>query len=62
MSAASNAKTVELFRDLLPSVRRVGVLSTTASSVFAKAMVDEVVRAARADRHRNTANRDNQRT
>jgi hypothetical protein len=36
MSAASNAKTVELFRDLLPSVRRVGVLSTTASSVFAK--------------------------
>jgi putative ABC transport system substrate-binding protein len=46
MSAASNAKTVELFRDMLPSVRRVGVLGTAASSVFAKAMVDEVVRAA----------------
>jgi hypothetical protein len=28
MSAASNAKTVELFRDLLTSVRRVGVLGT----------------------------------
>jgi ABC-type uncharacterized transport system substrate-binding protein len=37
---------VELFRDMLPSVRRVGVLGTAASSVFAKAMVDEVVRAA----------------
>ena len=47
MSAASNAKTVELFRDMLPSVRRVGALGTTSSSVFAKAMVDEVVRAAR---------------
>src|SRR4030095_16546020 len=46
MSAASNAKTVELFRDLLPSVRRVGELRPTSSSVFAKAMVDEVVRAA----------------
>ena len=28
MSAASNAKSVELFRDMLPSVRRVGVLAT----------------------------------
>jgi putative ABC transport system substrate-binding protein len=46
MSAASNAKTVELFRDLLPSVRRVGVLGTAASPDFAKAMVDEVLRAA----------------
>ena len=46
MSAASNAKTVELFRDMLPSVRRVGVLGTAASSVFAKSMVDEVIRAA----------------
>jgi putative tryptophan/tyrosine transport system substrate-binding protein len=46
MSAASNAKTVELFRDMLPSVRRVGVLGTAASPDFAKAMVDEVVRAA----------------
>ena len=46
MSAASNAKTVELFRDMLPSVRRVGVLGTAASPVFAKLMVDEVLRAA----------------
>jgi ABC-type uncharacterized transport system substrate-binding protein len=46
MSAASNAKTVELFRDMLPSLRRVGVLGTASSSVFAKAMVDEVLRAA----------------
>jgi ABC-type uncharacterized transport system substrate-binding protein len=46
MSAASNAKTVELLRDMLPSVRRVGVLGTAASPVFAKLMVDEVLRAA----------------
>ena len=46
MSAASNAKTVELFRDMLPSIRRVGVLGTTASPEFAKAMVDECLRAA----------------
>jgi putative ABC transport system substrate-binding protein len=46
MAAASNAKSVELFRDMLPSVRRVGVLGTTASPEFAKAMVDEVLRAA----------------
>ena len=46
MSAASNAKTVELLRDVLPSVRRVGVLGTAASPVFAKLMVDEVLRAA----------------
>ena len=46
MSAASNAKTVELFRDMLPSVRRVGVLGTATSLVFAKAMVDEVLRTA----------------
>ena len=45
MSAASNAKNVELFRDMLPSVRRVGVLGNASSPVFAKAMVDEVVRA-----------------
>jgi putative tryptophan/tyrosine transport system substrate-binding protein len=46
MSAASNAKTVELFRDMLPSARRVGVLGTASSPVFAKAMVDEVLRTA----------------
>src|SRR5438270_11583154 len=37
MSAASNAKNVELFRDMLPSVRRVGVLSNAANPVYAKA-------------------------
>jgi putative tryptophan/tyrosine transport system substrate-binding protein len=31
MTAASNAKNVELFRDMLPSVRRVGVLSNPCS-------------------------------
>jgi ABC-type uncharacterized transport system substrate-binding protein len=46
MAAASNAKAVELFVDMLPAVRRVGVLGTTASPEFAKAMVDEVLRAA----------------
>jgi len=45
MSAASNAKSIELFRDMLPSVRRVGVLGNTKDSVFAKAMLDEVLRA-----------------
>jgi putative tryptophan/tyrosine transport system substrate-binding protein len=45
MSAASNAKNVELFHDMLPSVRRVGVLSNPKDPVFAKAMLDEVLRA-----------------
>jgi putative tryptophan/tyrosine transport system substrate-binding protein len=45
MTAASNAKNVELFRDMLPSVRRVGVLSNPKDPVFAKAMLDEVLRA-----------------
>ena len=49
MSAASNAKTVELFRDMLPSIRRVGVLGTAASPESAKAMFDEVY--ARLRRH-----------
>jgi ABC-type uncharacterized transport system substrate-binding protein len=45
MAAASNGKSVELFRDMLPSVRRVGVLAHAANPVFAKAMLDEVQRA-----------------
>ena len=36
MSAASNAKNIELFRDMLPSVRRVGVLANAKDPVFAK--------------------------
>jgi putative ABC transport system substrate-binding protein len=45
MSAASNAKNIELFRDMLPSVRRVGVLTNAKDPVFAKAMIDEALRA-----------------
>src|SRR3954447_20342601 len=37
MSAASNAKNIELFRDMLPSLRRVGVLGNATDPVFAKA-------------------------
>jgi putative tryptophan/tyrosine transport system substrate-binding protein len=46
MSAASNAKNVELFRDMLPSMRRVGIFGNDKDPVFAKAMIDEVQRAA----------------
>jgi putative ABC transport system substrate-binding protein len=42
MASASNGKSVDLFRDMLPSVRRVGVLGHSANPVFAKAMLDEV--------------------
>jgi ABC-type uncharacterized transport system substrate-binding protein len=45
MSAASNAKNIELFHDLLPSVKRVGVLVNAKDPIFAKAMIDEAVRA-----------------
>lgn len=42
MASASNGKSVELFKDMLPSLRRVGVLGHTANPVYAKAMLDEV--------------------
>jgi putative ABC transport system substrate-binding protein len=42
MASASNGKSAELFRDMLPSVRRVGVLGHATNPVFAKAMLDEV--------------------
>jgi putative tryptophan/tyrosine transport system substrate-binding protein len=45
MSAASNAKNIELFHDLLPSVRRVGVLANAKDPIFAKTMTDEALRA-----------------
>ena len=45
MSAASNAKNIELLRDMLPSVHRVGVLLNGKDPVFAKAMLDEALRA-----------------
>jgi len=45
MSAASNAKNIELFHDLLPSLRRVGLLVNGKDPIFAKAMIDEALRA-----------------
>jgi len=47
MSAASNAKNIELFRDMLPTVRRVAVLVNAKDPIFAKAMIDEALRAGR---------------
>jgi putative ABC transport system substrate-binding protein len=43
MSAASSAKNIELFRDMVPSMRRAGVLGNAANPVYAKAMLDEVL-------------------
>src|SRR6266508_918807 len=43
ISSALAGKSVELFRDMLPSVRRVGVLGHSTNPVFAKAMLDEVL-------------------
>jgi putative ABC transport system substrate-binding protein len=43
MSASSNAKNIELFRDMLPSVRRVAMLGNALDPVFAKAMLDEAL-------------------
>src|SRR5215813_427782 len=45
MASALAGKSVELFRDMLPSARRVGVLGHSTNPVFAKAMLDEVRRA-----------------
>jgi putative ABC transport system substrate-binding protein len=42
MAAASNGKSVELFRDMLPSARRIGVLGHATNPVYAKAMLDQV--------------------
>jgi ABC-type uncharacterized transport system substrate-binding protein len=47
MASALAGKSVELFRDMLPSVRRVGVLGHATNPVFAKAMLDEVLVAGR---------------
>jgi putative tryptophan/tyrosine transport system substrate-binding protein len=43
MASALSGKSVELFRDMLPSLRRVGVLGHSTNPVFAKAMLDEVL-------------------
>jgi putative tryptophan/tyrosine transport system substrate-binding protein len=45
MAIASHGKRVELFRDMLPSARHGGLLGQSTNPVFAKAMVDEVLRA-----------------
>jgi ABC-type uncharacterized transport system substrate-binding protein len=43
MASASAGKSVEPFRDMLPSARRVGVLGHSTNPVWAKAMLDEVL-------------------
>jgi putative ABC transport system substrate-binding protein len=43
MASALAGKSIELFHDMLPSARRVGVLGYSTNSVFAKAMLDEVL-------------------
>jgi putative tryptophan/tyrosine transport system substrate-binding protein len=43
MASALAGKSVELFRDMLPSARRIGVLGHSTNPVFAKAMLDEVL-------------------
>jgi len=45
MASALGGKSVELFRDMLPSARRVGVLGHATNPVFAQAMLNEVLRA-----------------
>jgi putative ABC transport system substrate-binding protein len=47
MASALAGKSVELFRDMLPSARRVSVLGHSTNPVFAKAMLDEVLLASR---------------
>jgi putative tryptophan/tyrosine transport system substrate-binding protein len=43
MASALNGKSVELFRDMLPAARRVGVLGHSTNPVFAKSMLDQVL-------------------
>ena len=43
MASALHGKSVELFHDMLPSARRVGILGHSTNPVFAKAMLDEVL-------------------
>jgi len=46
MASPSAGKSVELFHDMLPSIRRVAVLGHSTNPVFAKSMLDEVLLAA----------------
>lgn len=43
MASPLTAKAVDLFRDMLPSVRRVGILGHATNPVWAKAMLDQVL-------------------
>jgi len=45
MGAELHAKCVELFRDMLPSARRIAVIVNAADPVFAKSMLEQVHRA-----------------
>jgi putative ABC transport system substrate-binding protein len=45
MGAELHAKCVELFRDMLPSARRIALIVNGADPVFAKSMVEQVQRA-----------------
>jgi ABC-type uncharacterized transport system substrate-binding protein len=45
MAAAANGKSVELFRDMLPSIHRAAVLGHSTNPVYANAMLEEVLRA-----------------
>ncbi len=47
MASALGGKSVELFRDMMPSARRVGVLGHATNPVFAKSMLTEVLAAGR---------------
>ena len=45
MGAETHAKCVELFRDMLPSARRIAVIVNAADPVFAKSFLDQAHRA-----------------
>jgi len=45
MGAETHAKCVELFRDMLPSARRVAVIVNAADPIFAKSLLEQVPRA-----------------
>ena len=45
MGAEAHAKCVELFRDMLPSARRIAVIANAADPVFAKSFLDQAHRA-----------------
>ncbi len=47
MASPSHGKSVELFHDMLPSARRVGVLGHATNPVFAKTMLDQIQLAGR---------------